>query len=336
MRQFRISNCEFRIASAATFIVALALSVLVVPLATDAQQTGKMWRIGALMPEGRSTMEEVLEGLHTLNYVEGRNFILEQRRYTKREQLPTLATELVGLKPDVIIAGTGTAALALKAVTTTLPIVVASSGDAVVQGLVASLARPGGNVTGSTAISADLVAKRFELLIEAAPRIARIGVMGGFPEGNALAILQWSEAESAGRKMGLHLVPIFIRKPEELLGAFERATQQKIDGVLVQDAGSLPKPEHVVGLVKTSRVPDIYPYPWYVQAGGLMSYGPNSAEMHRRAAIFVDKILKGAKPADLPVEQPTRYDLVINQKTAKGIGLTIPSSVLMRADQVIE
>jgi len=319
----------------AGIISSLALGFVLVPLIAIAQQPEKVWRIGALMPERATTMEEVLDGLRKLSYVEGRNFVLEQRRYTRTEQLPTLATELVGLKPDVIVAGTGRAALALKAATTTVPIVVASSGDAVTQGLVASLARPGGNVTGSTAISADLVAKRLQLLTEAAPRIARIGVMGSFPEGT-LSNLQWSEAESAGRKMGLHLVPIFIRKPEELSGAFERATQQKIDGVLVQDSAVLPKPEHLVGLVKTSRVPDMYPFPWYVQAGGLMSYGPDSAEMHRRAAIFVDKILKGAKPADLPVEQPTKFELIINSKTAKAIGLTIPASVLMRADKVIE
>jgi ABC-type uncharacterized transport system substrate-binding protein len=164
--------------------------------------------------------------------------------------------------------------------------------------------------------------------------MARIGVMGCFPEGS-LSKLHWSEAESAGQRMGLHLVPIFIRKPEELSGAFERAIHQKIDGVFVQDCSSLPKPEQVVGLTKTSRVPASYPYPWYVQAGGLMSYSPNSAEMHRRAAIFVDKIFKGAKPADLPVERPTKFDLIINLKTAKALGLRIPQSLLNRADEVI-
>lgn len=266
----------------------LTLCFLVLPLAADAQQAGKVWRIGALMPEYASTMEEVLEGLRQLNYVEGRNFILEQRRFTTTDQLPTLATELVRLNPDVIVAGTGRAAVALKAATTTVPIVVASSGDAVAQGLVASLARPGGNVTGSTSISPDLAAKRLEILTEAAPRTAQIGVMGCALE-TVVSKQQWAEVEPAGRTMGLHLVPIFIRKPEELSGAFERAMRQKIKAVLVLDCGTLPRPEHVINLVNTARVPAVYPYPWYVQAGGLMSYGPNSAEMHRRAASVVSR-----------------------------------------------
>jgi putative ABC transport system substrate-binding protein len=313
----------------------LILCLMVSPLAADAQQMGKVWRIGTLMPDHGSTLEEVLEGLHKLNYVEGRNFILEQRRFTKPDQLPTMAAELIGLNLDVIVAGTGRAGLALKAASTTVPIVVASSNDAVAQGLVASLARPGGNVTGSTSISPELAAKRLEILTEAAPRIARIGVMGCAPEG-VVSKKEWAEVESAGRTMGLRLVPIFIRQPEELSREFERAMRQKIEAALVLDCGLLPHPEHVINLVNTARVPALYPYPWYVQAGGLMSYGPNSAEMHRRAAIFVDKILKGAKPADIPVEQPGRFDLIINLGTAKSLGMTIPQTMLMRAARVIE
>ena len=317
------------------FVVALALGILAMPLVVGVQAQGKVWRIGALIPEHSSTMEEVLEGLRNLNYVEGRNFILEQRRYTRSDQLPALAAELVQRNPNVIVAGTGRAGLALKEATKTVPIVVASSGDAVAQGLVASLARPGGNVTGSTSISPVLVSKRLELLREAAPRATRIATMGCSQEGGQ-SKREWSEVEAAAQSMSLHLAPIYVRQPEELSGGLERAMREKIDSVLVLDCGNLPPPARVTELVNAARVPALYPYLWYVQAGGLMSYGPNSAEMHRRAAIFVDKILKGAKPADLPVEQPTKFDLIINLKTAKALGLTIPQSLLMRADEVIE
>jgi putative ABC transport system substrate-binding protein len=336
MTQFRFSIFEFRIGSTVISAVALALGILAMPLAPNAQQAGKMWRLGALIPEYSSTMDEVLEGLHKLNYVEGRNFILEQRRFTRTDQLPALAAELVRLNPDVIVAGTGRAARALKEATKTIPIVIASSGDAVAQGLVSSLARPGGNVTGSTSISSDMTAKRLETLKEASPQANRIGVMGCHPDGDLLSKQQWLEAQAAGQSMGLRVVPIFIRQPEELPGAFEQAVRQKIEAVLVLDCTRLPRPEQVIELVNTARVPTLYPYPGYVRTGGLMSYGPSSAEMHRRAAIFVDKILKGAKPADLPVEQPTKFELLINLKTAKALGLTIPPAVLIRAEEVIE
>jgi putative ABC transport system substrate-binding protein len=312
----------------------LGLAILWVPLAAQAQQTGTVWRIGVLMPERAGALEAVVEGLRKLDYVEGRNIILEVRRAARDDQLPKLATELVRLNPHVIVAVTGRAALALKAATKTVPIVMASSGDAVGQGLVASLARPGGNVTGMTVVSPDLAAKRLQILKEAAPRAVRIGVIR-CSEEDAVNKRQWSEVQPAAQQMGLHLVSILVRRPEELSRAFEGAMREKIEAILVFDCSTL-QPEQVKGLVSKSRLPALYPSPRWIQAGGLMSYGTNSEDLYRRAAVFVDKILKGAKPAELPVEQPTKFELIINLKAAKALGLTIPPSLLVRADQVIE
>jgi putative tryptophan/tyrosine transport system substrate-binding protein len=316
--------------------LALLLSVplLWVPLAAHAQQTETVWRIGVLMPERPGELELLVEGLRELKYVEGRNIILEPRRAARADQLPALATELVRLQPHVIVAITGAAALALKDATKTIPIVMTGSGDAVRQGLVASLARPGGNVTGLTLISPELAAKRLQILKEAAPRAARIGVIG-CRTTEPVSTQQWSEVEPAAKQMGLHLVPILVRQPEELSGAFEAALREKFEAILVLDCSRLPS-ALVTGLVNKSRVPALYSSPRYVRADGLMSYGQNSEEQYRRAAAFVDKILKGAKPAELPVEQPTKFELIVNLKAAKALGLTIPQSVLVRADKVIE
>jgi putative ABC transport system substrate-binding protein len=280
-------------------------------------------------------MEGLREGLRELNYIEGRNIILEQRRAANDDELPKLAAELVRLKPDVIVAVTGRAALALTAETKTVPIVMATSGDAVGQGLIVSLARPGGNVTGMTVISPDLAAKRMQVLKEAAPLATRIGVIG-CPEKGFVSERQWSEVQRAAQRLGLRLVPVFVRKPQELPETFDRAIRQKIDAVLVLDCSILALPEPVTGLVTKARVAALYPFPRYVQAGGLMSYGPNTDEQYRRAAVFVDKILKGAKPAEIPVEQPTKFELLINLKVAKALGVALPPSLIMRADKVIE
>lgn len=317
--------------------VALILSLVILwaPLTAEPQQAGKVWRIGVLMPERPGALEALVEGLRELNYVEGRNLILEHRVFTRNDQMPILATELVRLNPHVIVAGAGRAALALKAVTNTVPIVMANSADAVAQGLVAGLARPGGNVTGFTIMSPELAAKRLEILTEAVPRAVRIGVLGCQDE-SPVSKGQWSEVQSAGQRMGLHLVSVFVRQPEELPRAFESAMRQKIEAVLVFDCGSLPQAEHLTGLMNKSRVPAMYPFPRYVQAGGLMAYGPDTIENYRRAAIFVDRIVKGTKPAELPVEQPTKFEFVVNLKTAESLGLRIPQAVLIRADEVIQ
>lgn len=312
----------------------LSIPFLWGPGTARAQNAETVWRIGVLMPDRPGALEALVEALREFKYVEGRNIVLVPRRAARPDQMPKLATELVGLKPHVIVAITGAAALALKDATKSIPIVMASSGDAVRQGLVASLSRPGGNVTGLTIISPDLAAKRLQILKEAAPRAARIGVIG-CRSTDAVSTQQWSEVQAAANQMGLHLVPILIREPEELRRALEVALREKIEAIIVLDCSRLPS-ALVTNLVSNSRIPALYPSPRYVQADGLMSYGQNFDDQYRRTAAFVDKILKGAKPAELPVEQPTKFELIVNLKTAKSLGLTLPHSVLVRADKVIE
>ena len=318
-----------------TFIVGLLLGCAV--SAAHAQTSGKTWRIGVLMPERPGAFEEIVGGLRDLQYVEGRNTVFEVRRARHVEQFPALAAELVRFHPDVIVAVSGTAALALRTITKTIPIVMATSGDAVSQGLVASLARPGGNVTGFTVISPDLVAKRLQILKEAVPRAGRIGVLGCPREGEAVNTRQWAEVQLAAKAMQLQLVPIFIRRIEELTASFARAAKQGIDAVVVFDCQVFNNtPQPVAALLNDARVPAIYAGARFVEAGGLLSYGANSTELYRRSATFVDKILKGAKPADLPVEQPTRFELTINRKTAQNLGVQIPPALQVRTDLMIE
>ena len=314
--------------------ILLAALVLVPDVARA--QAERSWRIGVLMPERPGALEAIVAGLGEFRYVEGRNMILDVRRAARGEQLPSLALELVKLNPDVIITVTGTAALALRKATKTIPIVMATSGDAVRQGLVASLARPGGNVTGFTVISTELTAKRFQILKDVVPAAQRIGALGCPRDDEAVNRQQAEEAKSAARQMSLQLVPMFIRHLDEMPAALKNAMAQKIDAVLVFDCGILTPPESVTTALNNARVPAIYHAPRYVYASGLMSYGANSTELYRRAATFVDKILKGAKPADIPVEQPTKFELVINMKTARTLGLTIPQAFLARADEVIQ
>ena len=313
----------------------LAVALVLAPAVAPAQAE-RSWRIGVLMPERAGALEAIVEGLAELRYVEGRNMILDVRRAARSDQLPSLSLELVKLKPDVIVTVTGTAALALRKVTKTIPIVMATSGDAVRQGLVASLARPGGNVTGFTVVSTEIVAKRLQILKDVVPAAQRIGVLGCPRDDETVNRQQWEEVQPAARKMSLQLVPMFIKHLDELPPALQSAMTRKIDAVLVFDCGLLTPPESVTSALNNARVPAIYHAPRYVQANGLMSYGANSTELYRRAATFVDKILKGAKPADIPVEQPTKFELMINLKTAKTLGLAIPASIQLRADRMIE
>jgi putative ABC transport system substrate-binding protein len=315
------------------------LGIICLPFAAESQQTGKVWRVAILMTDRPGAVEAFVEGLRELNYVEGRNLILEIRQFTRQAQLPAIASELVRLNPDVIVVGAGTAAIAMKAVTGIIPIVMAASTDAVAQGLITSLARPGGNVTGFTDMAPDLTAKRFEFLKEVAPHASRIAVLGCVgPAGGAEAQGkgEWSRVQPVAQRAGLTLVPVLIRNADELPGAFESAMRQKIDAVLVLECSVMPRSERVTDLVNGSHIPAMYPSPRYAQGGGLMAYGPDTIEQYRRTAAFVDKILKGAKPADLPVEQPVKFEFVINLKTAKVLGLTIPQTLLLRADRVIE
>jgi len=323
------------------FAVILALSLLAAPLA--AQQAAKIARIGYLtvdMAANPHVREAFLQGLRDLGYVEGRNVVIEYRDAEgKFERLPARVAELVALKVDVIVTAGGTLpALAAKQATKTIPIVFASAPDPVTDGLVTSLARPGGNVTGLSNLAAELVGKRLEQFKQAVPGVSRVAVLwqpGGLGERTEKGMLKG--AEVAARALGVRLQFVEARSPADFDRAFTEMTRARADALTVLPSTMLnTERRRLVDLAAKNRLPAVYPWRESVDAGGLMSYGPNLADLFRRAAIYVDKILKGAKPADLPVEQPTKFELVINLKTAKALGITVPHSLLLRADQVIE
>ena len=322
--------------------IALAILLMLAsawaPRAAQAQATGKMWQIGVLLPDSRQdALDALIEGLREQGYVERKNMDLHLRRFKSEEEMSRFALELVALKPDVIVSGNGRGARALKDATTSLPIVVGSAGDAVAQGLAKSLAHPGGNVTGSTSMSPDLTAKRLQLLGEVAPQAKRVGVLGCPLDPNGqTSRFEWSQAQPAAQTLGLQLVPVFIRQPAEFANEFEKALRQRIQAVLVLNCSILPGPEQVTAMVNKAGIPSMYYQSRYVQADGLMSYGPDAGYQSRRAAVFVDKILKGRKPADLPFEQPIKFEFIINMRTAKALGLTISPLMMLRADRVIE
>src|SRR6266446_2066388 len=320
--------------------VILAFSLILAPLGVEAQQAANIARIGMLADATSPHLREAfLQGLRDLGYVEGRNLVIEYRDAEgKPKRFPSLAAELVALKVDVILAGATPQALATKQATKTIPIVFASVADPVGSGLVTSLARPGGNVTGSSNLAPELVGKRLEQLTQAVPGVSRVAVLwqpGALGERTERDILK--EAEVAGRALGVRLQFVEARGPEDFNRAFSVMTRARA-GALTVLPGSMFVNERrrLVDLAAKNRLPAVYTSREYVDAGGLMSYGPNQAELYRRAATYVDKILKGAKPGDLPVEQPTKFELIINLKTAKALGLTIPQPVLGRADQIIE
>ncbi len=322
-----------------TFPVALALGILSAPLAADVQPPPKVPRIGILWPSPISVIAHNLEafrqGLRELGYVEGQNIAIEFRSAEgKWERLPDLAAELVRLKVDVIVANTP-AALAAKQATRTIPIVMAVSGDPVGDGLVASLARPGGNVTGLSLMVPELGGKRLQLLKEVVPRASRVAVLWNPAVPFTGRVVR--EMEAAARVLGVQLQPLEIRAPEDIDRAFEAAIRGRASALnVVDDPLVFAHRARILALAAKSRLPAIYPWREFVDAGGLMSYAANLADSFRRAATYVDKILKGTKPADLPVEQPTRFELVINMKTARALGLTFPPSIMVRADQVIQ
>ncbi len=323
------------------FIGTLAGGLLSAPLAAGAQAPAKIPRIGFLTSLSSTDSAHLLEafrqGLRDLGYVEGQNIAIESRfgAEGRPERLPALAADLVRLKVDVIVTGGPPAPVAAKQATSTIPIVFAVSGDPVAEGLVASLARPGGNITGLASISGDVVGKQVALLKEVAPRVSRVAVLQNPSNETHARILQ--QAEGAARALGvqLHIVP--ARTPPEIDAAFAAMRSQRVGSVLVlRDALFLAQRTQIAALAAKSRLPGVYGFREQAEAGGLMAYGASAPLMYRRAAAYVDKILKGAKPADLPVEQPTKFELVINMKMAKALGLTIPPSLLLRADKVIE
>jgi putative ABC transport system substrate-binding protein len=323
-------------------IMMIAGGLLAAPLAIEAQPAGKVARIGYLAPNlavNPHLPEAFRQGLRDLGYVEGRNLVIEIRSAEgKLERLPALAAELVALKVDVIVAGGTPAALAAKQATTTLPIVVSAAGDPVTSGLVTSLARPGGNVTGLSMLSPDLVGKCLEQLKQAVPGVSRVAVLwqpGAVPERTEKDILQG--AEVAARALGVQLQFVEARGPEEFDRAFSEIIRARAGALTVLPSSMfISERRRLVDLAAKNRLPAVYSVREFVDAGSFMAYGPNLPDLNRRAATYVDRILKGAKPGDLPIEQPTKFELVINLKTAKALGLTIPPSLLQRADQVIE
>jgi len=323
------------------FIGTLAGGLLAAPLAAEAQQAAKIARIGYLTTNMAAgpVLEAFRQGLRDLGYVEGRNLVIEYRAAEgKSERLPALAAELVALKVDVIVAPTTPAALAAKQATRTIPIVFSFAPDPVASGLVTSLARPGGNVTGLSVLGPELVGKRLELLTQAVPGVSRVAFLwqpGALDERQGKDILK--EAEVAARALGVRLQFVEARGPADFDSAFSEMTRARADALTVLTSVMFfNERRRLVDLAAKNRLPAVYPWRDSVDAGGLMSYGPNVADLFRRAATYVDKILKGAKPADLPVEQPTKFELVINPKAAKALGLTIPPSVLGRADEIIQ
>jgi putative ABC transport system substrate-binding protein len=326
------------------FIGTLAGGLLALPLAAEAQQAAKVPRIGYVstnLAANPHLSEAFRQGLRDLGYVEGRNVVIEYRSAEgKLERLPALAAELVALKVDVIVAASTLAALAAKQATRTLPIVFAGAGDPAQSGLVTSLARPGGNVTGLSLLAPELVGKRLELLKQAVPGVTRVAVLwqpGGGGLGDRTEKDMLKGAEVAARALGMRLQFVEARGPADIDRAFSEMTRARAGALTVLGSTMFfSEQRRLVDLAAKNRLPAVYGLREYVDAGGLMSYGPNVADLYRRAATYVDKILKGAKPADLPVEQPTKFELVINLKTAKALGLTIPPSLLGRADEVIQ
>ena len=319
--------------------LAIALAILVTPIAADAQQPGKIPRIGVLASIRSPATEGFERGLRELGYVEGKNILIEWRLVQgKFERLPEFAADLVRLKVDVIVAPATPYVLAARNATATIPIVFALVADPVAAGFVASLARPGGNITGLSNIGGELNAKRLELLKEAVPKVRQVGVLtnpagAGFPLAEVL-----KELEVAARLLGVQLQVQHARAQSEIDGAFAAMSREGARAVIVVSGSQMFYAERtrLATLALKAGLPTMSEFPESVEAGGLMSYAANTPDLMRRSAHYVDKILKGAKPADLPVEQPTKFELVINLKTAKAIGLTIPQSVLLRADELIQ
>jgi len=318
--------------------VAAAGGFIAMPAVARAQQAGKAHRIGFLSLQSglTSTTEAFHQGLRELGYVEGRNLVIEYRwAAQKEERLPEMAAELVRLKVEVIVTAAAPTIEAAKRATSTIPIVMAAVADPVGSGLVASLARPGGNVTGLTALSTDLAGKRLQLVRELIPKATRVTVLV-YPRSSATKLFleeMWGPAQ----QMGIQLVVREVNEARDLPGAFAAMQRERAQALIVQFSPlSFANAKRIVELAAKNRLPAMYDVRSFVDGGGLVSYGLSILDLFRRAAFYVDKILRGAKPADLPVEQPTTFELIINMKTAKAMGLAIPQSLLVRADQVIQ
>jgi putative tryptophan/tyrosine transport system substrate-binding protein len=321
-------------------IITLALCGMFSALGSivEAQQQAKVAKIGELRarPGSRPSSYVLLQALRELGYVEGKNIAFETR-YTegKRDRFPALADELVRLKVDVLLASSTNEALAFKSATRTIPIVFTGSGDPVAAGLVDSLPRPGGNLTGFTTIGAVLTGKRLELLKETIPKLSRVAVLWDPRDPNSEQ--QWKESQLSAQELGLQLHSLEVSSADKFDNAFREATKARCTAVTVTETPlTTSNQKQIADLAVKNRLPAVYARGDFVESGGLMSYGADRAEVFRRVASMIDKILKGTKPADIPVEQPTKFELMINLKTAKTLGLTIPPVVMMWAEKVIK
>ena len=320
------------------FVGHVVAGVLAAPLVARAQQVGKVYRIGILeaipAAQNAANLDALRKGLRGLGYIEGRNLVIEYRSADGRaERFPDLASELVRLKVDLILTRGTPAASAAKGATGTIPVVMATMGDP--RAIVASFARPGGNITGVTTFSTELTAKRIELLKELVPKLSRVALLHNM--GNPAAPPEWEEIKTAARALGLQVDLLDIRSQGDLDRAFDLAVRQHVDALVVgADGLTQMHQQAIVDLVARNRLPAAYPAREFVEAGGLISYAVNYPDLYFRFASFADKIFKGAKPGELPVEQPTKFILAVNLKTAKALGLTVPQSLLVRADEVIQ
>jgi putative ABC transport system substrate-binding protein len=317
-----------------------SIAVTVAPFAAAAQPATKTWRIGYLGPvspsAGARLLDSFRQGLRELDYIEGQNISIDYRwAEGMPDRFPALAAELTQLRVDAIVTYNNPAVAALQQATRTIPIIVANMGDPVGSGFVASLAQPGGNITGFTGLSEELSRKWVELLREAVPKISRVVVLA--VSRTRAADTQWTEIQGAAKALKVIAQRHEIAGPDDIERVFAGLVKGRAQGLIVlPHAVTNARRPRIVGLAAEHRLPGMYPDSQYAEAGGLMSYSANFSDLHRRAAVFVDKILKGAKPADLPVQRPTTFELAINLRTAKAFGLTIPPSLRVRADQVIE
>jgi putative tryptophan/tyrosine transport system substrate-binding protein len=323
-----------------SIIAVVALGAAAGPIASFAQQQGKVWRVGFLSPVSASSSSQntdaFLKGMRELGYVEGRNLVIEWRFADgKFERLPGLAADLVLLKMDVIVAAASPAIGAAQKATTTIPIVMATTGDPVGSGFVKSLARPGGNITGLSSMGGDIGPKLFDLLHSVVPKLSRVAVLVTPTSTTYRAISE--SVQATAQKAGVRTLVAEASSPQEVENAFSLMARENADAVIVGASSFFAlQRRQVAELALKYRMPSMFGNPMNVEAGGLMSYGYKVTDNYQRAAIYVDKLLKGAKPGDLPVEQPVTLELVVNLKTAKAIGLTIPQSILLRADEVIQ
>ena len=321
------------------FVCSITLGLLAAPLAAGAQQQGKVWRIGFVEAGSASVNRHFLDafrqGLRELDYLEGQDIVIEERWAEGRNELfPGLLAELMRLNVDVIVVSSNAGALAAKDATRTIPIIFVAIGDPVGLGLALSLGRPGGNLTGLSTLSEEYSAKWVELLKEVVPKTSRLALLWN---PKTMLTARAKEVQDRAKAQRVKLESFEVRAPDEFDGAFVAMAKGRVDGLIVlADPLTVRYRTRIVELAAKNRLPTIYQFAEFVRVGGLIAYGTSVPDVFRRAAIYVDKVFRGARPADLPIEQPTKFELVINLKTAKALGLTIPPSLLQRADQVIE